>query len=67
MRRKSNPKQGTLALEPRTVRLVARVTVEEKALFERVAKARHTTVSEFLRQAAHSDAAKTEKEKREAA
>lgn len=67
VRRRPNPKQRTLDLEPRTVRLELRLTEDEKISLERVAKSRHTTLSEAFRQLLHAEAEKLEKEKREAA
>lgn len=64
---KRKPKQGTLDLLGRGIKIPVRVNEEEKARFDRLAKARHTNLSELIRQMLHAEADKLEKEKREAA
>lgn len=60
---KPKPKQELLELRRDAVLPNVRVTTEEKARIEKVAKSRHTTVSQLLRHLALEEADKIEKGK----
>lgn len=58
---KPGPIQRSLDLEERTTRIPVRVSPDEKRKFEELADARHTNLSELIRQMLHDEADKMKK------